>query len=132
LTSKPVSDKQARKSALLVGAVLAAIAAWNVYKQRPTLAWALGAPGGLLVLIGLLSAAAAQLFHRVWMRVAGVLGWVNSRILLSLLFFLVLTPYGLAMRLFRDPLRRRGGPADSYWIPRKYPRQPRERFERLF
>ena len=52
--------------------------------------------------------------HRWWMRLAEALGWINTRILLILIFYLVVTPLGLLMRLFRraplDMARR-----DSYW-----------------
>ena len=43
------------------------------------------------------------------------------------------TPYGFISRLAgRDPLRRRGGGGESYWVERKRTRQGREQFERLF
>ena len=43
------------------------------------------------------------------------------------------TPYGVVTRLVgRDPLRRRGARAESYWVERKTTRQAREQFERLF
>ena len=38
--------------------------------------------------------------HQGWMRLAKILGWINSRILLSVLFFVILTPVSLLARLF--------------------------------
>jgi hypothetical protein len=67
------------------------------------------------------------------MKVAVALGHVNSRVLLTLMYYLVFTPYGLLSRLFgRDPLRRRGPALESYWVERKQTRQAKEQFERLF
>ena len=87
----------------------------------------------VLALVGLLLPAAARAFHDAWMRLASALGYVNSRVLLTLMYYLVLTPYGFIMRLAgRDPLRRRGKRGESYWIGRKTTRQTREQFERLF
>ena len=37
--------------------------------------------------------------YRPWMRLAEGLGWLNTRIILILVFFLVVTPIGLVMRL---------------------------------
>jgi hypothetical protein len=56
------------------------------------------------------------------MALATALGWLNTRFILSLLFFAVITPTAVIMRLFRDPLDRglRNGHA-SYWL-RKGPR----------
>jgi hypothetical protein len=67
------------------------------------------------------------------MSVAGVLGYINSRILLTVLYYGLFTPYGFISRLFgRDPLVRRSPNQDTYWIKREYTRQTREQFERLF
>jgi Saxitoxin biosynthesis operon protein SxtJ len=58
-------------------------------------------------------------------------GFVVSHAVLALVYFLILTPIGLAMRLFgRDPLARRFDPrASSYWIPRG-PERPAENYFR--
>jgi hypothetical protein len=128
-----VTDAQARKSALLVAAVLLAVAAWNVYRGRTTVVVIFGAMGAALLVAGLLVAPAARAFHTAWMRFAVLLGHVNSRVLLTLMYYLVVTPYGVVTRLVgRDPLRRRGAKAESYWVERKATRQTREQFERLF
>ncbi|MBI1357717.1 MAG: hypothetical protein GC160_25525 [Acidobacteria bacterium] len=127
------SPGQARKSTLLVGVVFLAIAAWNYYRDRPALWMGFGAAAGLLLLTGLLFPAGARAFHAAWMRLAGVLGAINSRIILSAAFYLALAPLGFLTRLFgRDPLDRRGPARDSYWIPREKTRQTKEGFERLF
>jgi hypothetical protein len=128
-----VTDGQARKSALLVAAVLLGIAAWNLYRGRTGVVIVFGSLGAALVVAGLLFRAAARAFHVAWMRFAVALGHVNSRVLLTLVYYLVVTPYGVVSRLVRrDPLRRRGGRGESYWVERKRTRQAREQFERLF
>ena len=95
--------------------------------------WPAGAAGLALLLTGLLSASGSHKFHRLWMRLAHVLGYVNSRILLSAIYFLVMTPYGLVLRVLgRDTMNRREASRKSYWIPKSKTRQSREQFERLF
>jgi hypothetical protein len=128
-----VTRGQARKSALLVAAVLLGVAAWNSYRGRTTVVFVLGSLGAALVVAGLFVPAAARAFHVAWMRLAVALGHVNSRVLLTLVYYLVVTPYGVVSRLARrDPLRRRGRGAESYWVERKTTRQARGQFERLF
>ncbi|HEX6185710.1 MAG TPA: SxtJ family membrane protein [Pyrinomonadaceae bacterium] len=128
-----VTDAQARKSALLVAAVLLGIAAWNLYRGRTTVVVIFGSLGAALVVAGLLVPLAARAFHVAWMRFAVALGHVNSRVLLTLVYYLLVTPYGVVSRLVRrDPLRRRGEAVESYWVERKTTRQAREGFERLF
>jgi hypothetical protein len=128
-----VSDAQARKTALVVAAVLLAIAAWNVYRGRAGMVALFGGLGLVLVVAGLLIPTAARAFHVLWMKLAVALGYVNSRVLLTLTYYLMVTPYGVVSRLAgRDPLNRRGARRESYWVERKRTRQPREQFERLF
>jgi hypothetical protein len=130
---KAVNDAQARKTALVVAAVLSGIAAWNLYKGRTTVVLVFGGLALALALTGLLIPALARRFHVMWMTLALALGYVNSRVLLSLLFYLLFAPYGFISRLVkRDPLRRRAARGESYWTPRKATRQTREGFERLF
>jgi uncharacterized membrane protein HdeD (DUF308 family) len=128
-----VTDAQARKSALVVAAVLLLVGAWNFYKGRMTAVVVLASIGAALIVAGLFVPPAARAFHKAWMRLAVMLGNVNSRVLLTLMYYLVFTPYGLVSRLVgRDPLRRRGGAEESYWVERKRTRQAPEQFERLF
>jgi hypothetical protein len=56
-----------------------------------------------------------------WFGLAKGLGWFNSRVLLSLIYFLFLTPLAIAFRLFgNDPLRLRKVPSDSMYVKRKH------------
>lgn len=51
----------------------------------------------------------------VWMRFAFILGWINTRIILVILFYLIFTPVGLFMRLFRIDLLERKNKEGTYW-----------------
>ncbi len=128
------TNTQARKTAFLVAAVLLLIAVWNLYRGRTGIVAVTGGAGLALILLGSLWAAGARRFHALWMRGAAALGYVNSRVLLSLMYYGVFTPYGLVSRLARrDPLlRRRSATQESYWVERKRTRQSKEGFERLF
>lgn len=128
-----VTNAQARKTALLVGGVLLLIAAWNFHRGRMTIVWVFGVLGALLIIAGLIVPPAARAFHTGWMKFAVALGYVNSRVLLTILFYGVFMPYGFLSRLFgRDPLGRRKTGVDTYWTTRKVTRQSAEQFERLF
>ena len=80
-------------------------------------------------------------FYHAWMLLARVLGFVNSHLLLALVFYTLFTAIGLAMRLLRyDPLERRrfaagksgSGDGTSYWSRRAESQLPAKHFERQF
>jgi hypothetical protein len=58
---------------------------------------------------------------RLWMRAVYPIGWFVSHLLLGIIYYLVLTPTGLALRLFgHDPMKREfDRDAVSYWLPRE-------------
>lgn len=62
---------------------------------------------------------------RVWMPLAHVLGWVNTHIILGIVFYLMITPMAWVLRLFRhDPLRLRTRRGESEWIKRDHELTP--------
>ena len=68
-----------------------------------------------------------------WVGAVFPVGWILSHVLLSVVFYLVVFPIGLLMRLFRyDALRRRRDPdAESYWIKRGSITDPRRYFRQF-
>jgi len=62
-------------------------------------------------------------FNRAWMRLGDLLHRIASPVILGLLYFGLITPFGLVMRLKgHDPMKRGFDPnAKSYWIPRTPP-----------
>jgi hypothetical protein len=131
--TETVDRATARKTALVVAAVLSAFAAWQLYRGRPTAAATVGGVASVLAVAGFFIPPAARAFHRAWMGLAGVLGYVNSRILLGLVFYGMIAPTGVLMRATgHDPLDRRHGRRESYWTRRSRTRQSQEEFERAF
>lgn len=70
--------------------------------------------------------------YRIWMKLGHILGWINTRIILGLVFFAVFFPFGMMMRLFgTDPMARRMMSNEkSYRIPSKS--SPPEQMQRPF
>ena len=95
--------------------------------------WALGVAALFLALALIYPALLAPL-ARLWMKFGLLLHRIVSPIALGIMFFLVITPMGLLMRLFgKDPLRLRfDRSADSYWIPRDPPGPSPESFKDQF
>ena len=102
------ASRSERSFGLTVGGAFLLIGALSYWRHRIGLAEVTGGLGAVLVLGGLLAPSLLRLPNRLWWKVALVLGWVNSRILLGTLFFLILTPIGIWWRVRgKDPMGRR-------------------------
>lgn len=137
LATLDTGRKALRSFGLVVGGVLVGIAAVVLWRQG----WAPGTAvrvlsgiGGALLLLGLAAPAVLRPLYRVWMGLALVLGFVMTRVLLTLVFVFAVIPTGLLLRLFgKDPLDRRWQPdAPSYWIPKTYMDETPQRLERYY
>ena len=78
--------------------------------------------GKVALTIGILSVfipLAAKGIEWVWLKLALMLGWTNSRILLSVVYFGFLLPIAVVSRVFtKDPLSIRGRNAQSLFVSR--------------
>ena len=54
----------------------------------------------VLMSLYLMKPAWLWLPHRIWMTIAGAIGWFNTRVILGLCFYLLITPIGFTLRLF--------------------------------
>jgi hypothetical protein len=78
----------------------------------------------IAVLIGAISIfipAAARAIEWVWFKLALGLGWVNSRILLSVIYFIFLLPIAWISRLFtKDPLSLKKEKRSTLFVTRDH------------
>ncbi len=121
-----------RSFGLSVGTVLILVAAALVWRGRLTTAAVVGGVGVLLVLLGYLQPLWLKWPSKAWWTLAMALGYVNARVILSIVFFILLTPMGLIWRLIgRDPLARRRS-SWTGWVayPERY--NDRAHFTRMY
>ena len=103
---------------ILFGAIVAAVLYRRLESQTPSAVALLVT--GTIGLAGLALPTSVRPVYIVWMALAFPIGWTVSHVMMLAVFFLVLTPIGLAMRLCgRDPMQRQLEPeAKTYWLPR--------------
>jgi hypothetical protein len=131
VTSKTARNEE-RSFGISVGGVLCLIAAILVWRGRTGRAGVVGGIGALLIVAGLLYAPMLKYPSAAWWRLSRALGYVNARVLLTILFSIVLVPLSMVWRLTgKDPLARR---RDKWagWTP--YPARYRDRkhYERMY
>lgn len=112
---KEATAKELRNFGLLVGTAFVLIACWPVFWGNPVRIWAAVMA---IILSGpaLINPSLLYWPYRCWMTIGTGLGWVNTRVILAILYFVAVMPVGLLLRLFgRSPLKLHFDPlAASY------------------
>ncbi|RMH35932.1 MAG: hypothetical protein D6690_07580 [Nitrospirae bacterium] len=124
-----------RQFGLMLGGVLALVFGvllpWSWGLENIPNFWWIGA-GLLVVAWALVAADSMRGLYRGWMHVAMWIGDVVNMMILSIVYFLVVTPMGIIMRaLGKDPMHREPDPgAKTYRVMSKI--SPRNHFGRPF
>ncbi|RKZ36528.1 MAG: sxtJ [Gammaproteobacteria bacterium] len=85
---------------------------WLFSFALPVWPWVIA---GVLWGLALLIPQHLKWIYRGWMSFALVLGWINTRLILGIMFYFIMTPMGLIMRLFgKNAMKNRAPQSDSY------------------
>lgn len=117
LKQQSITSKELRKFGLVISGILSVIAIILYYKGSIHFWW-IGGFGILFLTLGLISPTTLKHVYKLWMGFAIVLGHIVSSIILSLIFYLVITPMGIVLRILgKDYMNRSFSKKEgSYWI----------------
>jgi hypothetical protein len=107
----PVTSQTLRTFGLTVGGIFLGLGVWPAVVRGASIRlWAVALAGGLIV-----SALGWPTWlrwpYRGWMWLGDTLGWINTRLLLGVVFYGLVTPVGcLRRRRGQDPLQRHWDP----------------------
>ncbi len=127
------NKKELRHFGLLTGAMLiilfGLLIPWLRGHGLPRWPWTIAV---ILWFCSILAPLALRPVYQIWMRIGSILGWINTRIILGSIFFCMVTPMALMMKLFkRDPMTRKlDSSLNTYRLPAE--RKPRLRMEKPF
>ncbi|MDO8662437.1 MAG: SxtJ family membrane protein [Candidatus Omnitrophota bacterium] len=104
-----------KKFGVTMALVFLVISGLFFLRQRIGAAGAAAVLSFVFFIAGLIFSILLKPVYIIWMRFAFILGWINTRVILILLFYLVFTPVGLAMKLLKVDLLERKHKKESYW-----------------
>jgi len=111
-----ITKKTLREFGLLIGVVFPFLIGWvlPLFGGHPFRIWTMWISFPFLI-SAILRPALLYYPYKFWMRIGSILGWVNSRIILGLVYLFVLQPIALIMRISgHDPLRMKKVSQESY------------------
>jgi len=125
-------NSELKKFGLLVGSILVLIGIFPAIKGRE--------PNLYLIIIGIIFLLLVVLVpsllspvYKGWMKVGRILGRINTFLILSIIFYLFITPLGFARKIFGSGSKKFAHKLskNSYWIKRN-PVNPKEAMKRTF
>jgi len=127
------SDDAVKKTGLTVGVVLILVSLLLWYLGKNSFMY-FSIVGGLFVILAFIAIPILRPFHKLWMMLALLMGFVMSRVILTLLYYLVLTPIGLLAKLVGKKFLSLGfdKKAKTYWENRENVIKQQIDYERQF
>ena len=111
-----------RNFGIVFSVVFLIISLWPLLNQNDIRIWSLIISGFFLVL-GLINSKFLLPLNKIWFKFGIILGKIISPVIMAIIFFLVVTPTGLIMRILRkDILNLKYNQNKSYWIEKEGPK----------
>ena len=108
-----------RNFGVVLFVVFLLIGLWPILKGNEIRIWSI-VISLIFLILGILNSKILTPFNKVWFRFGIFLGNFISPIIMGIVFFLVVTPTGLIMKLFRkDLINLRKNNSSTYWIEKK-------------
>ena len=125
--------KDLRSFGVTIGIIILIISGFLFYKGNESFQLFIYI-GVSFIGLGLIVPILLKPIYLLWMTFAVILGWFMTRLILSLLFYLVITPIGLALRISgKDLLElKKKENQGSYWNLRDRDNEQNQNYEKQF
>ena len=128
----PNSGKDIRSFGITIGIVMFIISGLLMYYNKEEYQL-IAIIASTFIGLGFVAPIILKPFYFVWMTFAAILGWAMTRVILSLVFYLIITPIGLLTRLLgEDFLALKKSNPESYWNNRDHNYEISQDYEKQF
>jgi len=135
IKSLDTSSKEIRKFGLVIAIALGMIGSiiYVKFGNFDVVGWLWGI-GLLFLILGFILPSVLRPVYRIWMLLAHFIGGIVSRVILIVLYYIVLVPIGLVLRLFgKDVLDQNfDKKRESYWIKKDLSNHTREQYRKMY
>jgi hypothetical protein len=123
-----LTERQLRDFGVVMAAVImlgfGIVIPWAFSRAIPKWPWVIGAA---FLVLGILYPQFLSVVCRLWLKMGALIAVANVRVLLTFVFFLVLSPVGILLKVFgrKDPLNLRYSDQESYRLVRPVKKRPK-------
>lgn len=125
--------RELRQFGITIGIILGLLGVWFLWHGKEWYSL-LFIVSGVFLFLGIVLPLLLKPIHKLWMSLAVLIGWIMTRVIITILFYLIVTPIGLLARLCgKDFLNTKlDRNVDSYWLPRKAVKCDKRKYENQF
>ena len=125
------SKADLRKFGYTLGIAFGLLGGYFLWRGKPFALYVL-ALAAIFLLFGFIAPILLKPVQKAWMMLALLMGWVMTRVILAIVFYLVITPIGLVLRLTGKDFMNRSFPGKegSYWLD--HAERVKDDYERQF
>ncbi|PIT90790.1 MAG: hypothetical protein COU22_00320 [Candidatus Komeilibacteria bacterium CG10_big_fil_rev_8_21_14_0_10_41_13] len=119
--------KKLKTFGFLISSIFTTLGVLMVIFKSGSLFYILIGIGLILLFFGLVRPQSLKIIYHIWMSLGVILGFIVSRLILAILFFLILTPLALIAKLFTKSPKK----VETYWLEYHLNNQTKEQIEKL-
>ena len=132
LKNIPNSNKDIKSFGITIGIVLLIISAILMYSAKEFYQFS-AIIASTFIVLGFILPVLLKPIYFMWMVFAAILGWVMTRVILSIVFYFILSPIGIITRLLgEDFLQLKKSSLQSYWNNRESSIEMNQDYEKQF
>ena len=132
LNSIKSSRKDLKNFGIIIGFILLIIGAFLFVKEKDSFIYFFST-GSILIILGGVTPVILKPIYKIWMIFAVIIGWIMTRVILSVLFFSIITTIGIFTRLIgKDFLNLKSKNNESYWNTRNKEYELNQDYEKQF
>ena len=126
------SRKDLKNFAFIIGFILIVIGVFLFFREKDSFIY-FSSIGLIFIGLGIITPAALKPIYKIWMTFAIIIGWVMTRVILSVLFYLIISTIGIFARLVgKDFLNLKSKNNESYWNIRNKEYELNQDYEKQF
>lgn len=131
---KKVQKKDLRQFGIVLGVILSVFGTIHFFKHHATAYKWFFSFSAISFIFGIFFPMKLKPAFKVFTKIAHAIGWVNTRIILTVVYYAILTPIGVVLRVFgKDMLDAKiDKSAKSYWIERNQTKPSKENLTKQF